>query len=127
MREEEKPKIEIDKIVIKEQKLKKEYDYRYENKGMKILKSLGFYLQYVFQILIKNILIVIAKILKILCLINTVFIFYFFWKVLFVGGERLVENLEILMKVVITEVVLFLILKILKLGTGILWGKEKLK
>lgn len=128
--------IEYSEIVMKEEKLEKKYDYRYQNSVLKKLKKMSSsFLNFsenglnkffkFFSFILNMILFLGMKVLKILMGINGIFIGYFTWKVFWVDGDRYLRSIDILAKVVITEIIFFLILMILKLGKGILWKETE--
>ena len=128
--------IEYSEIVMKEEKLEKKYDYRYQNPVLKKLKKMSFsslnfsenglnkFFKF-FSFILNMILFLGMKVLKILMGINGIFIGYFAWKVFWVGGDRYLRSVDIFAKVVITEIIFFLILMVLKLGKGILWKETE--
>ena len=128
--------IEYSEIVMKEEKLEKKYDYRYQNPVLKKLKKMSSsFLNFsenglnkffkFFSFILNMILFLGMKVLKILMGINGIFIGYFAWKVFWVGGDRYLRSVDIFAKVVITEIIFFLILMVLKLGKGILWKETE--
>lgn len=105
-----------DEIIMTEEKLPKKYDYKYQNPIFEGLKNGLFYIQYFFKTVLKKCLWILAMALKILVSINVIFIAYFGWKVFVIGGERYLKNLDIFTKVLITEIVFFLLLIIIRIG-----------
>ena len=120
----EKSKFYDNQIVMKEEKLPKKYDHKYQNPILKELKNLVFYVQYFLGIILKGVLTFLAIALKILMFINGIFVVYFGWKVFVIGGERYSRNFDIFIKVLITEIAFFLLLKIIKIGKKVFCEKK---
>lgn len=119
-------KIELygSQIVMKEEKLPKKYDHKYQNPILKKLKNLVFYVQYFLEVILKSVLTFLAIALKILMCINGIFVGYFGWKVFAIDGERYLRNFDIFIKVLITEIAFSLLLKIIKIGKRVFGEKE---